>query len=310
MQVTLQENEKYRNFVNRIANEMGVFDFNGEDIVWHYTNGPGLLGIIQTSTLYATQVSCLNDTTETKYATDIYKHVVVKLIEEHHDDVQAVEFLNDVLEFVKEEPDSPTHGTSKFFVTCFSHDDDELTQWDRYTKPNGYAIGFYARGLYREPNSQLYRVVYDRDKQIEAARKIAMATLDFYREGLTDTRMENPAEWARVFFNAWDEWVYKLAPLAKDHKWHSENEFRIVHELKASEFPEVRFNQKAQMLARYLPLKTPSWVKRRAGLLPIAKVKVGPGNHKAFTKVSVRLLLEQMGYWDVPVETTECTIAW
>lgn len=115
MQVTLQENEKYRNFVNRIANEMGVFDFNGEDIVWHYTNGPGLLGIIQTSTLYATQVSCLNDTTETKYATDIYKHVVVKLIEEHHDDVQAVEFLNDVLEFVKEEPDSPTHGTSKFF---------------------------------------------------------------------------------------------------------------------------------------------------------------------------------------------------
>ena len=45
-----------------------------------------------------------------------------------------------------------------------------MTQWDRYGGDNGYAIGFYARGLWREPNSRLYRVVYDRDKQIAAAK--------------------------------------------------------------------------------------------------------------------------------------------
>lgn len=310
MHVTLQENEKYRSFVNGIANEMGVFDFKGEEIVWHYTNGSGLLGIIQTGTLFATQVSCLNDTTETKYATDIYKQVINELMQEHHDDAEAVKFLTSVLEFVKEEPASPTHGTSKFFVICFSGDDDELTQWDRYSRPNGYAIGFYARGLNREPNSQLYRVVYDRDKQMRAAKKLAVATLNFYRAGLIDDRLGNPAEWARIFFEAWDEWIYKLAPLAKDQKWHSENEFRLVHELKASEFPEIRFIQKRQLLARYLPLKTPSWVKRRAGLLPIARVRIGPSNHKAFTKISVQLLLEQMGYLGVQVETTDCTIEW
>ena len=31
MHVTLQENEKYRQFVSDIATEMGVFDFNGDD---------------------------------------------------------------------------------------------------------------------------------------------------------------------------------------------------------------------------------------------------------------------------------------
>jgi len=311
MHVTLEESEKYRRFVSDIAMEIGVFDFKPDDILWHYTNGSGFLGILQSGMIYATQVSCLNDTTETKYAQDIYKKAVTELIREREGDTEAVTFLNQVLEFVKEEPDSPTHGVSKFFVTCFSGDEDELTQWDRYSKPNGYAIGFRARGLVREPTSQIYRVIYDPEKHMTGAKKIAVATLDFYQEGLIGERLENPEEWGRLFFTAWDEWVYKLAPLAKDRKWRSENEYRLVHELKASEYPNVRFNQKSKILSRYLPLDTPAWVKRRAKLLPIAKVWIGPGHHPAFTtKISVKLLLEQMGYWDVPVEVTNCTVDW
>lgn len=310
MHVTLEENEKYRRFVSDVATEMGVFDFNGDDIVWHYTNGAGFLGILQSGTIYATQVSCLNDRTETKYATDLYKNAIAKLIEERQSDSEVVAFLTRVLEFVKEEPDSPTHGTSKFFVACFSGDEDALTQWDRYSKPNGYAIGFRARGFWREPTSQIYRVIYNSERHMTGVKKIATATLDFYREGLTGERLENPEEWGKLFFNAWDEWVYKLAPLAKDSKWHSENEFRLVHELKSSEFSDVQFSQKPKMLARYLSLDTPAWVKRRAKLLPIAKVWIGPGNHPAFTKISVQLLLEQMGYGDIPVEVTQCTVDW
>ena len=64
------------------------------------------------------------------------------------------------------------------------------------------------------------------------------------------------------------------------------------------------------MLGRYLALDTPAWVKRRAKLLPIAKVRIGPGNNPAFTVISVKLLLEQLGYWDIPVELTECTVDW
>src|SRR5579863_114682 len=263
MPMTLEENEKYRRFVSGVAIEMGIFDFQGDQIVWHYTDGPGFLGILQSSTLYATQVASLSDARETKYATDLYKEAVKELIAEKKDDAAAVSFLNRVLEYVKEEPNSPTHGTSKFFVTCFSADEDELTQWDRYGGDNGYAIGFWAHGLFREPNSQLYRVVYDRDKQLRAAKKIAEATLSFFFEGIDEERAKDLERWGGEFFEAWDEWVYKLAPLAKDPTWRSENEFRIVHELKASEFSQVRFTQKKTMISRYLALNTPTWVKRR-----------------------------------------------
>jgi DUF2971 family protein len=308
MPVTSDENERYGAFVRAKAVEIGLFDYKPDEIVWHYTDGPGFLGIIQSSSIYATQVASLNDRNETKYATDLFKASIEKLIEDKKDDTTARTLLHKVLELVKDDPTTPTHGTSKFFVTCFSGEEDDLTQWDRYGKKNGYAIGFYARGFWREPTSTLYKVVYDRAIQEKTSKDLAEATLNFFLDGLHDDRLQDPEKWAEEFFLAWDEWVYKMAPLAKDAKWKAENEFRLVHELKFAEFNQVRFQQKETMLARYLPLTTPAWVKRRSPLLPVAKILIGPGNHPAFTKISVALLLEQMGYPNIPVEVTQVTL--
>jgi hypothetical protein len=148
-------------------------------------------------------------------------------------------------------------------------------------------------------------VIYDRDKQMSGVKRLAEATLNFFLEGLTEERKKDWPTWGKEFFEAWDEWAYKLAPLAKDARWKPENEFRIVHELKHSEFAKVRFTQKKTLMSRYLPLDTPSWFKRRSPLLPIAKILIGHGNQPAFTSISVRLLLEQMGYVNVPIEGTK-----
>jgi hypothetical protein len=308
MPVTPEENEKYRAFVSERAKEIGCFDFKPNDILWHYTNGEGFLGILQSSSIFATQVASLNDKNETKYATDLFKASIAKVIEKHKDDSTAKDFLNKVLDFIKEDPTSPTHGTSKFFVACFSGEEDDVIQWDRYGKPNGYAIGFFARGFFREATSTIFKVIYDRKLQEKISEDLAEATLKFFLEGLHDERLQETETWAKEFFEAWDEWIYKLAPAAKDVKWKAENEYRLVHELKFSEFSEVRFRQRNTMLARYLPLKTPQWVPRRSPLLPIAKIIIGPGNHPAFTRISVALLLDQLGYVGVPIEITQVSL--
>lgn len=98
--------------------------------------------------------------------------------------------------------------------------------------------------------------------------------------------------------------MYKLAPLAKTGKWRAENEYRIVHELKRAEFPLVRFKAKSTMIARYVPLDTPIWMPRRTSLLPVAKIWIGPGNHQQSSKISIGLLLDQMGYPPIPIETS------
>lgn len=63
-----------------------------QEIVWHYTNGKGFLGILQSSTLYATQVAALNDSKEADYATDLFKNAVNRLVIEKNGDSDAVEF--------------------------------------------------------------------------------------------------------------------------------------------------------------------------------------------------------------------------
>jgi hypothetical protein len=162
--------------------------------------------------------------------------------------------------------------------------------------------------LNREINSALYRVVYDKAKIETGVRKVVEATYNFFKDGLTGERAEKPEEWARVFYLAWDEWIYKLAPLLKDRQWESEVELHIVHELKFADFPAVRFVQKKSSLARYLPLDFPCWVKERVSRLPIKKVIVGPGGNQASTKISATLLLQQMGYPDVPVDVSHSTL--
>jgi hypothetical protein len=310
MQVTPEENEAYRKFVSDLAIELGVFDLNGIETVWHYTDGNGFLGILQSGRLYATQVSALNDSKETEYATDLFRDEVKKAIAEQAGKDDVVSFFQSILEQIKEEPDNPTQGISKFYVACFSTRPDDLNQWSKYTKasPGRFAIAFHPNGLKREPNSTLYRVIYDRAKLEDAVKKVVYATLDFYMSGLTGERAEKPEEWAKLFYLAWDEWIYKLAPLAKDQQWDSEGELRIVHELKVADFPDVRFSQKKSSLARYLPLDFPCWVKERVSRLPIAKVMVGPGENQPSSRISAILLLEQMGYPNVPVEISRSTL--
>ena len=310
MHVTPEENEAYRKFVSDLAIELGVFDLNGIETVWHYTDGNGFLGILQSGRLYATQVSALIDSKETEYATDLFREEVKEVIAEQAGKDDVVSFFQSILEQIKEEPDNPTQGISKFYVACFSTRPDDLNQWSKYTKtsPGRFAIAFHPNGLKREPNSTLYRVIYDRDKLKDAVKKVVYATLDFYMSGLTGERAEKPEEWARLFYLAWDEWIYKLAPLAKDQQWDSEGELRIVHELKVADFPDVRFSQKKSSLARYLPLDFPCWVKERVSRLPIAKVMVGPGENQAFSRISAILLLEQMGYPNVPVEISRSSL--
>jgi hypothetical protein len=147
-----------------------------DQIVWHYTDGNGLLGILQSSKLYATQVSALNDSKETKHATELFAPAIKETLQKHSSNPDLSAFVDAVLHFADAGEDSRL--TSKFFVTCISGEEDDLTQWDRYGKGNGYAIGF--RGLHREPNSTLFKVVYETDKHQNAVKQLAEATVDFY----------------------------------------------------------------------------------------------------------------------------------
>ncbi len=120
--------------------------------------------------------------------------------------------------------------------------------------------------------------------------------------------LARPGEMGEGVFRVLGRVGVQVGPTCERFQLESRKRIPAVHELKVQEFGQVRFKQRNTMLGRYIPLDTPSWLKRRKPLLPIAKVIVGPGNHPAFTSISVRLLLDQMGYENVPVDTTKVSL--
>jgi hypothetical protein len=59
MPLSQSEIKRYQEFIEGEVKSLGVLDFLHETMLWHYTNGPGLIGIVESGVLFSTQVSCL-----------------------------------------------------------------------------------------------------------------------------------------------------------------------------------------------------------------------------------------------------------
>lgn len=307
MPVTDKERTRYQEFIIDQVKALGCVSVDPEATVWHYTNGAGFIGIVESGTICATQVACLNDSTEVRYATRLYRDAVVELHRTQHDVVQN-QFLTKLLDAMPENPALPLHGPSRFFVACFSSKEDDLAQWRAYSDDggeNGYALGFRARGLNNLPNGALLRVNYNNDDHKRAATEIAGATLRFFLEGLENDHTRNAELWADEFLTEWSDWTNRVAPVVKDDCFRAEEEVRIVHELHATEFSQIRLSQRKTLLSRHLPLTFPVWMQTRYPILPLVKVTVGPGRQQAITVIGVKVLLKQMGYGDIPVTISQ-----
>ena len=304
MPCTPEELEKFRRFTQRVWAEAGLANFDWNKPIWHYTNGAGLLGIIESGAVRATHVAAVNDSTETVYATRLYREAITRMQVGHADDQLAYGFLQGVLDETVEAPDMPGHADSKFFVACFTELEDNIQQWLSYGGEHGensYAIGFKPKGLLIDGNTVVVRVNYDTAFHERIVEETARLTLEYYREGLVGTRLDDPAQWAKEFFAAWDQAIYRLSPVVKEAGFSHEQEYRVIHELQSYDMPFVRYQQKAHMIGRYIDLKPNGWEGLRVPRLAIEKVMVGPGHHKGITKKSVESLLQQMGYTGVEV---------
>jgi hypothetical protein len=300
---------QYQAFViEQVKNVLKSVEYDPETTLWHYTNGKGLIGILETGAIHATQVACLNDSTELRYASKLLRDALTELRQKRIDDLEDEKFLSKVLELTLENPAAPIHAPSRFFVACFSSQQDDLSQWRAYSEPggeNGYSIGFCLRGFNGYPNCAVLKVNYDKELHKKVAASVAETTLRFYRDGLEKKRAVTPEVWLDEFLTEWDQWISRLAPLVKDDCFRAESEFRIAYELTVQEYPQIRMAQKETLLSRYVPLTFPAWTKTRVPTLPIAKLIIGPGRHQAITRVSVMVLLTQMGYANVPVTISE-----
>jgi hypothetical protein len=142
--ITQSDQEKVNAFLESCAKPFfgHYLDSSSVPPLYHNTTGDNLIRIIESQELWATQASCLNDTTELTYAADLLRQ---RLKERSIDaDGKVGKFRSRLAEVLL----NPYPELSGTFVTCFTEKRDDLSQWRSYSGgEGGYAIQFDVKRL-------------------------------------------------------------------------------------------------------------------------------------------------------------------
>jgi Protein of unknown function (DUF2971) len=138
-------------------------------LLYHYTSADGLLGILNTGTLWATQIRFLNDTAEFTFARDA-------LVREAH--LRAKRLKHPLVKrMVMREIRRVEHGHIPAYVISFSERGNTLSQWRAYAPRDGVAIGFYRGALRKVQKFALHRCRYLSQEPQTAAQRRALSRL-------------------------------------------------------------------------------------------------------------------------------------
>ncbi len=121
--------------------------------IFSYTDAQGLLGIVKSRTLWATDYRYLNDSSEFLYARSLIEDVVAEANKEAPPGSVKAVLRDTVLSGL--DKNSIGDQTNVQFLVCFSESRDQLSQWRGYCKVgDGYSLGFDGKTLRKIFNEQ------------------------------------------------------------------------------------------------------------------------------------------------------------
>jgi Protein of unknown function (DUF2971) len=265
--------------------------------LFHYTTASGLLGILSSSTLWASDLRFLNDTQEAIYAQDVIVDAVRGMknpvLNPGHfafgRDQREVDRFAQYQGFVLNALDTAQYGV---YVTCFCESGDLLSQWRGYGSDHGYAIEFGIDALITAldglhtypPATGLEPVRYGNEA---AADVVSLAV-----EAVADFNLNHPgvkSEYKALQLSA-------LMATVKHPGFREEREWRLFAAFDSfQQGPLVepiyseptRFRSTRMAIVPYIEVGFP--------IDAIVSVRVGPGNSTDVREAGVRRLLKSFG---------------
>jgi len=302
----------------------------------HYTTLDGLMGIVSSDAIWASDARFLNDSSELSYAAGLIDAVVAEVF-----DAVSSEALRAALPRRPSVANAFEYGAQPF-VACFCEEDDLLSQWRGYDAgQTGFSLGLdlqYQPMMGLPPPTYLRRVVYDEDRQRSAVREVVGTWLETAERLLTPERglttadvFPYPAIWALQEALAEHHLCFKHPTFAEEHEWRLiklvdvREELRLLNDRRQDlmlaatrarmqelgvDMPEfgttwsqanaegidIKFRRSPFGLVPYIELP----LKDRAGVftdrLPLWQVTQGPTSNPELSLESLRMYLDSMGF--------------
>lgn len=222
--------------------------------LYHYTNQTGLIGIIQSLSIWATKIHFLNDSTEFELALKTTMDLAKSRVSNFADEAECK---------VLSELHKNLHqiGTMNYCVCSFSTEEDQLSQWRAYAGKNGYALAFFTDFLREESLKNGFKLVpcvYDPTAQAQMLNEVIDQMLMDLRALLSKNPglLTSSTEFHTSTVPLIDEYIGKIAsiaPLIKDESFSEENEWRLVSEC-GVEFHKMKFRPGTSSIIPYTSL--------------------------------------------------------
>ncbi|MBI4846476.1 MAG: DUF2971 domain-containing protein [Candidatus Omnitrophica bacterium] len=249
------------------------------EILYHYTNQKGLYEIINSKSLWMSNIAYLNDAEELNFGLKLIEAMAKKYAEE----TVIRKFVNELLKVLAKEVN--------ICVFSFSAERDSLGQWRGYTKEGaGYNIGFDYNKLSDLQDKLKFKIsqcVYDPQEQEAQIDKL-------FHNKFSEKKFEEVKEHIV-------DWAFDLVALAttlKNRHFENESEWRLITEpihIKDKNY-KTRADKKA--LIPYFKLDLQD--------LPVKEILVGPSCERPnLLKSSVEIFLEQQNILNCPVSISK-----
>ena len=268
--------------------------------LYHYTDGRGIKGILESQTIWFTNYRQLNDPSEVIHGIEMAHDVIGKL--SSGNDHRVLGFANFLRNMFLEENFSER---LQFFIASFSDDADNLGQWRAYAdNGRGYAIGFAPSFFQvvdkesRRPDENVFvgRVIYEIDdvasrhhNVIDEAMAIFIRTINANPELLKIQSNVN------LFMNEFARTII-ASPLiwncltSKHPAYRSEKEVRLVIlGTRRDLMPYIKTRLRGNEIVPYIPHEFPAFTDKN-----IVEIVLGPSSPKN-AEQSIRTMLSSLG---------------
>lgn len=250
----------------------------------HYTDSAGLLGIINSSSLWASHAQYLNDESEISYShdliEDIKNSILAKYPGNNTDELHTNKIfkLRDFAMRLSYKSMAPK-PQNDVYLTSFCETEDVLSQWRSYSNiGNGYAIGFKTKKLKKlNAKFKLRKVIYSREKQLQLLKKVIEIYINSFIERMNDEQAFED-EMASAYVKDLEIRLLEYSTYFKHPSFKEEKEWRMVFiQDQEHSSDEVNFRSSDRGIIPYLVLKNVNGnLESQIHNLPISKIVIGP----------------------------------
>jgi hypothetical protein len=286
------------------------------EVLYHYTDTSGLLGIVTSGQLWMTDYEFLNDSSELKFSLDVAGSALESI------DLQR--YSLPTARFISEWRESLAAKVAgcRLYVTSFSEDGDNLSLWRGYALAGGVSIGFRRDllALGQMPDSILDRVIYSSEEQLrllDVVTHLHLLSIEWDREkGLPESRRLEAL--SKDYFGGM---LLRYLAFIKNPGFSDEREVRMayiedqaLYERNHLKRATRRFRPRGRLLVPYITSNEDSVGSRvdvHGGIfkaeqfpLPLEQVYISPQPGPALEIRSIQEFLSAHGFADAEVTTS------